>query len=100
MSDKQKQQNKPRYDKGGTGSLNAVAEIHAEGDVKIKIALIWVVGAILVSMTIGMILAFFFKTDNFKEYMIVISPLLSGSLFGFVGFIIGTKSKPPAINRG
>lgn len=60
------------------------------GDVQVKIAVIWVVGAVLVILAIGMVGAFIFKpVTEYSVFVASVGPIVSGVLFGLVGFVIG-----------
>jgi len=66
------------------------------GDVQVKIAVIWVVGAVLVILAIGMVAAFIFKpVQEFSIFVATVGPILSGVLFGLVGFVVGRNFPNP-----
>lgn len=66
------------------------------GDVQVKIAVIWVVGAVLVILAIGMVVAFIFKpVAEYSAFVATVGPILSGVLFGLVGFVVGRNFPHP-----
>jgi hypothetical protein len=66
--------------------------IRAHGDVKARIGVLWLVGAILGILAIGGICAFFFKPDNAKDIWVIIGPIISAGITGTVAFLSGERS--------
>ena len=67
-------------------------QIKAHGDVKTRIAIIWLVGIICGILSVGGLLAFYFKPENSKDIWVIIGPIISATLSGTVAFLAGEKS--------
>jgi hypothetical protein len=73
---------------------DSTAQTQVEGDIKIRIAVLWIVGIILILLVLGAFWVLAFKGDAFQSYWATVLPILSGAIFGLIGFIAGRKVGP------
>lgn len=76
---------------GTLPSEKTTEHIAVEGDIKIRIIVISFVGSILVLLTLGGIIGPIFEPTIFKDYWPRVLPIISGAVFGLIGFIVGAK---------
>lgn len=66
--------------------------IHAEGDVKIKIFVLVIIGSLLGIIALGGIAGLIINEAVFGKYWSGLQAILSGAIFGLVGFIAGQSA--------
>lgn len=76
---------------GSISGQKTTQQISVEGEIRIKLAVIWIVGLILVTITLGSIIGLILDEPRFGKHWPGIQAILSGAIFGFVGFIAGQK---------
>ncbi len=69
-------------------------QTRVEGDIKIRMIILIIVGILLVVMLAGGIAGLILNPSVFDGYWNKVLPIISGALFGFVGFIVGQKVGP------
>ena len=62
---------------------------------RVRLAIVVVVGLVLVTLTVGLIVSLVWRPDSFQTYATVVAPILSGAVFGFVGFLAGQRTQEP-----
>ena len=75
----------------GSSKQQTTEQIMARGEVGIRIKLIRLVSGILLILTIRGVAAFYFAPDRWKDFWVVIGPIISGAVAGCLGFIAGDK---------
>jgi uncharacterized protein YacL len=65
-------------------------QIQAEGDYRIKVIILVIVGVILVLLVVGGLVLNGMKGEV-TAYWNTILPIISGSIFGLIGFVVGSK---------
>ena len=76
-----------------SGSVST-EQTQVEGDIKIRILVLSIVGLILVLLVAGGIVGLAIKPDVFGSYWSTVLPIVSGAVFGLIGFIVGRKVGP------
>ncbi len=71
----------------------SVQRISAEGDIRLKLVTLIIVGAILVSISVGGVYGIVTTEGAFDKYWQGLQTILSGGLFGLIGFIAGRASR-------
>jgi hypothetical protein len=69
----------------------STAQIRAHGEIRIRMAVIWLVGVICSILSLCGILSLFVLPDSFKDIWVTIGPIISAGLTGTVGFLMGEK---------
>jgi hypothetical protein len=69
----------------------STTQTQVEGDIKIRVLIIIIVGILLSIMLIGGVVGLICDPASFGQYWNTILPVISGAVFGFVGFIVGRK---------
>lgn len=77
---------------GSVSTAKTTQQIQAEGDVKIRTLVIYLIGALLVIITIGGICGLILNEAAFGKYWQGFQAIISGAIFGLVGFIAGRTS--------
>lgn len=67
------------------------AQIRAAGDVKIKLGILWFVGAVCCGLLIIGSIPLINDPKNAKDTWVIIGPILSGVLTGTVAYFTGEK---------
>jgi hypothetical protein len=76
------------------GSTTATTDaIRAHGEVKVRTGVLWLVGIISGILTVGGLLAFFFRPDEAKDIWVIIGPIITAGVAGSVAFLSGGRSK-------
>jgi hypothetical protein len=70
-------------------SPSSIGEIHAHGDVKTKVGVLWFVGIICGLLIIGNFLVLFIRPENAKDVWVITGPILSAAISGTLGFLAG-----------
>jgi hypothetical protein len=65
---------------------------HPDGDVHVQMTVAIAMGVISLVLTLGGLLAFFYNAQNAKDLWVIIGPIISAALSGFVAFLIGKRS--------
>ncbi|MHB1123317.1 MAG: hypothetical protein ACYC0T_11430 [Ramlibacter sp.] len=68
-------------------------QIHAEGDVKVRTLVIWLIGVLLVIITVGSFVGLIVNEPVFEKHWQGFQAIISGAIFGLVGFIAGRSSR-------
>jgi hypothetical protein len=83
----------PQIPSSGTVSLDKTTKrIQIEGDIKIRILVICLIGVLLVIITAGGIWGLVSNETVFGKYWQGLQTIVSGTIFGLVGFIAGRSS--------
>ena|SRR5437764_542882 len=76
---------------GSATPQTSTQEILAYGDINIRLALIKLVFWVVLLLTAAGIAAFFIYPDRFKDFWVVIGPIISGAVVGALGYIAGER---------
>lgn len=76
---------------GSVSGQKTTQQIKVEGDIKIRIIVLIIIGAMLVTITIGGIVGLIVNESSFGKYWSGLQAIISGAIFGLVGFIAGQK---------
>lgn len=68
------------------------AQIRAEGDIKVKIGVLWFVGVISGLLALFGGSTFLLHPDNAKDIWVIIGPIISAAVTGVVAFLTGEKA--------
>ncbi len=68
--------------------------IKAKGDISIRLRVITIVGILLSLLVIGGIVGLILKPETFGGVWSAILAIISGAIFGLIGFIVGQKVGP------
>lgn len=63
----------------------------AQGDIKIRLVVLSIIGGILALLIVSIGVCFIWPPQFAPEYTRSVVPILSGAVFGFIGFIVGQK---------
>jgi hypothetical protein len=69
-------------------------QTQVEGDIKIRVIILIIVGAVLILLALGGIVILALKPEVFGSYWSTVLPIISGALFGLIGFVVGRKESP------
>ena len=75
--------------KGNADLEKSVDQINAEGDIRIRIITLVIIGVLLLIIAVGGILGLILDEPSFGKYWQGLQTILSGAIFGLVGFIAG-----------
>lgn len=70
-----------------------VQRISAEGDIRLKYVTLLIVGGILLIITIGFVYGTVTTQGAFEKHAQSMGTLISGGIFGLIGFIAGRASR-------
>src|SRR5438874_1840829 len=76
---------------GSTTPQTSTEEILARGDIDIRLQLIRLVFWVVLLLTVAGVAAFFVYPDRFKDFWVVIGPIISGAVVGALGYVAGEK---------
>ena len=76
------------------GSTNTEVE-SIRSSTRVRLAIVAVVGLVLLTLTVGLIISLIWRPESFQIYATVVAPILSGAVFGFVGFVVGQRTVEP-----
>jgi hypothetical protein len=76
-----------------SGSVST-EQTQVEGDIKIRVIILNIVGAILILLILGGIAGLAIKPEVFGSYWSTVLPIISGAVFGLIGFVVGRKVGP------
>lgn len=68
------------------------AQIKAHGEVKTRIAILWFVGAICISLIVFGGISLIKDPGNAKDVWVIIGPILSSAITGTVAYFTGDKN--------
>jgi ABC-type Na+ efflux pump permease subunit len=71
----------------------ATAQMALKGEFLIKMSVVILLALILLGLIAIGIALLFKKPEEFAGYIHVIIPILSGTIFGLLGFVVGQKVK-------
>jgi hypothetical protein len=76
-----------------SGSSDAVtlARTGLEGEIKIKVYILWIVAGVVIGLILLGIGCLVWKPDFFQNYLTATLPIISGVTFGLVGFVVGKE---------
>lgn len=77
---------------GNVPTEKTTQQIRIEGDIKIRIIVLCIIGCMLIIITLGAIAGLIFNEAVFGKYFSGLLSIISGTIFGFVGFIAGQKT--------
>jgi hypothetical protein len=77
---------------GNVPTEKTTQQIKIEGDIKIRMIVLGIIGCMLIIITFGGILGLVLNEAVFGKYWSGLLSIISGTIFGFVGFIAGQKS--------
>lgn len=60
-------------------------------DINVQLAVIIMVGVVLVILTVGGVVAFLYNSDGAKDLWVIIGPIISAAITGFIGFLAGKR---------
>lgn len=78
---------------GSVPAGKTVQQIQAEGDVKVRTHVIVLIGILLLIITVGGIAGLVLNEPAFGKYWQGLQAIISGAIFGLVGFIAGRSSR-------
>lgn len=84
--------NEVRITGGSVSTAKTTQQIQAEGDVKIRTLVIYLIGSLLLVITVGGIWGLVTNEVTFGKYWQGFQAIISGAIFGLVGFIAGRSS--------
>lgn len=76
---------------GSVSTSKTTQQIKAEGEIKIKVLVLIIIGIMLTVITIGGIAGLIINEEMFGKYWQGLQAIISGSIFGLVGFIAGQR---------
>jgi hypothetical protein len=79
----------PKFTASSTNET--VDAIKAHGDVKTKVAVIWLVGIITAILAIGGLFSFYYDPDKSKDLWVIIGPIIAAGITGGVAYLVGGK---------
>jgi hypothetical protein len=68
-----------------------VPQINAEGDIKIKLVVLWFVGGISTILALSGCIFSICYPSNSKDFWVIIGPIVSSLLSATIGYIFGQK---------
>ncbi len=68
--------------------------IRTKGDISIRLRVITIVGILLTLLVIGGIVGLILRPETFGGVWPAILAIISGAIFGLIGFIVGQKVGP------
>lgn len=75
-----------------TSSTNdTVDAIKAHGEVKTKVAVIWLVGIITAILAIGGLFSFYHDPEKSKDLWVIIGPIIAAGITGGIAYLVGGK---------
>jgi len=77
---------------GSVSTAKTTQQIQAEGDIKIRTLVIYIIGGLLLVITVGGIWGLIANEPAFGKYWQGLQAIISGAIFGLVGFIAGRTS--------
>jgi hypothetical protein len=77
---------------GQSATAPSADEISAHGDVKVRLEIIRVVGAVIIILAIGGVAVWIWQPDRAKDMWVYIAPTLSAAVTGAFGFLAGERS--------
>lgn len=76
---------------GSVSSSKTTQQIKAEGEIKIKVIVLTIIGVLLAVITVGGIAGLIINEATFGKYWQGLQAIISGAIFGLVGFVAGQK---------
>ncbi len=76
-----------------TDNIQSPELVTAQGNVKIRITAIIVVGVVILVLLLGGLYAYITDPTHAKDLWLIIGPIISAAISGLVGFEIGQKTK-------
>ena len=74
------------------GSSPTVEVEHVRGSTRVRITIVVVVGLLLLAIISGVGVCLIWRPDSLLVYIEFASPIVSGAVFGLVGFIAGQRT--------
>jgi hypothetical protein len=78
---------------GSVPTGKTAQQIQAEGDVKVRTQVIWLIGILLMIITVGGLAGLILNEAAFGKYWQGLQAIISGAIFGLVGFIAGRSTR-------
>jgi hypothetical protein len=69
-------------------------QTQVEGDIKIRVIILWIIGSILTVLVVGGVVGLIMNPVVFSSYWSSVLPIISGAVFGLIGFIVGRNLSP------
>lgn len=64
---------------------------YVAGDIKIRYYVLLIVGILLILLVLCGIVIVIFSPQAFTDYWKTVIPIISGAIFGLIGFVVGQK---------
>lgn len=66
--------------------------IHAEGEIKTRIGVLWLIGVVCSLLIVGGFAVIFVRPESTKDVWVIIGPIISAAISGTVSFLAGQRA--------